>query len=86
MVALLLQLLRLNKMDKQPQTVFEKVINRNMVLCDKLRAHESVLRVLDQLPKVDHQAPWEGSLGLEPLEEDVADLLLDGGIALIEQD
>lgn len=63
-VALLLQLLRLNEVDEQPQPVLEQVLNRHLVPSDELRPHEAVLVVLDQLTEVDHQSPWEWPLGL----------------------
>jgi len=72
--------------DEQQQPVFEQVVNGNMVLCDELRAHESVLGVLDQLSEVYHQAPGERSLGLETLKEDGADLFFDRCVTLIEED
>lgn len=37
---------------------------------------EPILRVLNQLPELDHKAPREWSVHVEPLEEDLADLLL----------
>lgn len=86
MVARLLKLLRLDEVDEQSQAVFEQVRNSNLVLGNKLRPHKAVLVVLDQLTEVDHQPPWERSLGLQALEQDRADLLLNHRVRLIEQD
>lgn len=66
--------------------MLEQVRNSNLVLGDELRPHKAILVVLDQLTEVDHQPPWERSLGLQALEQDRADLLLNHRVRLIEQD
>jgi hypothetical protein len=77
MMSLLLKLLRLNEVDEQTQSVFEQKLNCNLVLGDELGPHESVFSVLDEFSKVYHEAPREGSLGLQSLKEYCADLFLN---------
>ena len=59
------------------QPALEEVSNRLWVVSDILLAHEGELGVLDELTEADHQAPWVRAAGLETLQEDLADLLLD---------
>lgn len=53
------------------------------VLSQECSLLEPVLCVLDQLSEVDHQAPRERSVHVEPLEQNLADLLLYERIHLL---
>lgn len=47
------------------------------MVSDVLLAHEGKLGVLNELTEADHQTPWVWAAGLETLQEDLTDLLLD---------
>lgn len=64
------------------EAVLEQKADGRLVLLDKWALREAVARVLDQLPKINHEAPRIGSEALESLKQDSANLLLDCRLAL----
>lgn len=73
----LMSLVSRHEIQEVSQPSLEEMSNRLWVVSDVLLAHEGKLGVLDELAEADHQAPRIRAAGLEALQEDLADLLLD---------
>ena len=65
------------KVKEVAKLILEEACHSLRVFFDILLLSEFVLGVLDELTEADHQAPWVRAAGLETLQEDLADLLLD---------
>lgn len=59
------------------QSTLEEMGDRLWMLTDVLLPHECELWVLDELSETDHETPWIWTTGLQTLEEDLTDLLLN---------
>ena len=67
----------LHEIEEVSESSLEQVSYGLWMFSDILLPHECELWILDELTEADHQTPWVGAAGLETLQEDLADLLLD---------
>jgi len=44
---------------------------------------EPVLRILNQFAEIDHQTPWERPMYMQPLKQNLTDLLLNQRVHLL---
>lgn len=56
-----------------------------LVGSDVVRAHESILGVLDELAEIDHKTPRERSVCLQTLEQDGANLFFHNSVLLAKE-